>query len=174
MVEFALLATVLVAVVIAVVWKVRPRDAGDDAESVSVNPPPGMVAVTSKLESPLSILEMAKRERNGDFRASLAGLVSPERWQSSRSSSLDELRRIVETWADSTPEVGEATANSPDRSTDFYEQAEVGPDPSGDLVSSVARAVGVPLVEVRIRNRSEVIILMRQDRTGIAPTAVIR
>ncbi len=174
MVEFALLATVLVAIVIAVVWKLRPRESQGYADGVGVNPPPETAPVATRPESSPSLLEMAKRERNGDFRASLAGLVSPERWRGSGSPSLDELRRIVETWAESNAEPKESTAGASGWSADTPRRVELGSDPSEDLVSSVAGAVGVPLVEVRIRSRSEVTVLMRRDRHGTATTAVVR
>jgi len=187
MVEFALLATVLVALVIAVVWKLRPREVEGESHGVGTIRPPGRLPADSELESAPSLLEMAKREHSSDFRASLAGLVSPDRWQDSRSSSLDALRRIVEAWGDpagepyeSTPREAEpfapAAGHGAASELEGHVAGRVGVDStvSGDFVSSVARAVGLPLVEVRIRNRSEVTVLMRRAGNGTKPTAVVR
>jgi hypothetical protein len=183
MVEFALLATVLVALVIAVVWKLRPREVKSESPGVGAIRPPGTLPADSELESAPSLLEMAKREHSSEFRASLAGLVSPDRWQDSRSSSLDELRRIVEAWGDPAGKPYEATPReaepcAPAAASEFEGNVagRIGTDStvSGDFVSSVARAVGLPLVEVRIRNRSEVTVLMRRAGNGSKPTAVVR
>ena len=170
MIEFALVAAVLVAVVVFAVWKLRPRE----VDGVDVTPAPGIIPIEPTLGPPQTLLEMAKRERSDDFRASLAGLVSPERWQDCRSSSLDELRRIVATWADPAPVERKASPGGPGDGTSGPYGAHGASDPSCDLASRVSQIIGFPLVEVRLRSRSEVSVLVRRGRSGSEQTAVVR
>lgn len=151
MTEFALLATVLVALVIAAVWRLRPRDT-DDIEAGSA---PAPLAVPG--ERPPSLLNIARSESNPEFRESLAALVMRDRWAGAKARDLDELRRIVTGWS------SQAAAPAPPSDEDHKMH---GQNPIEAFVSKVNAAAGAGVVEIRIRRGHDVNVLLPRHSLG--------
>ncbi len=151
MIEFALLACVLVALVIGAVWKLRPRDI-DGVEGGSAIEPLDALA-----DRPPNLLSVARSENGPEFRESLAALVMRDSWAGARARDLEELRRIVTSWSSQAPSPASAT-----------EEAEKAPsaNPLDAFVSKVNAAAGAGVVEIRIRRGSEVSVLLPRHTVG--------
>ncbi len=145
MIEFALLACVLVALVIVAVWKLRPRDI-DEVERGSATEP-----LTASADRPPNLLSIARSENSPEFRESLAALVMRDRWAGARARDLEELRRIVTSWSSQAPSPGSATEEA---------RKVPGPNPVDAFVSKVNAAAGAGVVEIRIRRGSDVSVLL--------------
>ncbi len=151
MIEFALLACVLVALVIVAVWKLRPRDI-DEVGGGPTSEPLGASA-----DRPPNLLSIARSENSPEFRESLAALVMRDRWAGARARDLEELRQIVASWS--------LQASSPASATEEVHKAP-GANPVEMFVSKVNAAAGAGVVEIRIRRGSDVSVLLPRHTVG--------
>lgn len=150
-IEFALLAVVLVAIVVVAVWRLRPRDM-EVLDSESAQTP-----LSEAIERPPNLLDIARSELNPEFRESLAALVMRDRWRGAESPDLDELRRIVTEWT------GQSTPEGPTAKDGHTEPAA---NPMETFVSKVSVAAGPGLVEIRLRRGSDIDVLLRRPPQG--------